>query len=208
MIAIIDYGLGNLGSIVNMLKKLGAPAVRTSDAGVIEQADRLILPGVGAFDHGMRRLRELGLVDPLTARVLDDRVPILGLCLGMQLFAKESEEGSERGLAWIDAVVRRFPFASAGTELRVPHIGWNTVQPVATMPLFASMPENPPRFYFVHSYHVVCGDPCLVAGLTSYGYEFCAAITAGNIWGVQFHPEKSHKFGMQLFRNFIRCAPC
>jgi glutamine amidotransferase len=208
LIAIIDYGLGNLGSIVNMLKKLGAPAVRTSDADEIERADRLVLPGVGAFDHGMQRLRELDLVDLLSQRVLTDRVPILGLCLGMQLFAEGSEEGTEPGLAWIDAAVRRFSFSPPDPALRVPHIGWNTVRPVGQPPLFGDMPESPPRFYFVHSYHVVCNDPCLVSGLTSYGYEFCSAIGANNIWGVQFHPEKSHKFGMQLFRNFVQAAPC
>jgi glutamine amidotransferase len=208
VIAIVDYGLGNLGSIVNMLKKLGAPAVRTSEPDVIGRAEGLILPGVGSFDHGVQRLRELGLVDVLGRRVLEERVPILGLCLGMQLFAEQSEEGQEVGLSWIRAQVRRFEFPNASGALRVPHVGWNSVRPTRQGGIFDVMPEMPPRFYFVHSYHLVCADPCLVAGETTYGYEFAAAIDAGNIWGVQFHPEKSHKFGMQLFRNFIQRVSC
>jgi glutamine amidotransferase len=208
MIAIIDYGLGNLGSIVNMLKKLGLPAERTTDSAVIERADQLILPGVGSFDHGMQRLRSLGLIDLLNDRVIREHVPILGLCLGMQLFAQGSEEGVERGLSWVDAEVRRFTFAPGHAALRVPHIGWNSVRTEGEAPLFHDMPQVPPRFYFVHSYHLVSRDPCLVAGRTMYGYEFCSAINTGNIWGVQFHPEKSHKFGMQLFRNFVQRVPC
>jgi len=207
MIAIVDYGLGNLGSIVNMLKKIGAPAVRTSDSTVIAQASKLILPGVGAFDHGMERLETLGLIGVLTARVKENRTPILGLCLGMQLFSRGSEEGSRRGLGWIPADTRRFAFGNVESAPRVPHIGWNTVEPRNGTPLFHMMPE-PPRFYFVHSYHLACADPGLAAGHTQYGYDFCSAIEADNIWGVQFHPEKSHKYGMQLFRNFAERAGC
>jgi glutamine amidotransferase len=203
MIAIVDYGLGNLGSIVNMLKKIGAPAVRTSDPAIIGDATKLVLPGVGAFGHGMQRLQELGLIDVLNVRVREKGIPILGLCLGMQLFSNGSEEGTGPGLGWIEAETRRFAFGSSPEAPRVPHIGWNTVTPSRTVCLFRDMAE-PPRFYFVHSYHLVCADPCLVAARTNYGYDFCSAIQRDNILGVQFHPEKSHKFGMQLFRNFVQ----
>lgn len=201
MIVIVDYGMGNLGSIVNMLKKIGAPAVLTSDPAKIEQADGLILPGVGAFDNGMQNLGERGLIPVLNAMVLGKKTPILGLCLGMQLFTRRSEEGILPGLGWIDAETVRFRFDAADAQLKVPHMGWNTIESCQAHPLFNDLGADP-RFYFVHSYHVVCADPQNVLALAHYGLDLVAMIVKDNILGAQFHPEKSHKFGMTLFRNF------
>ncbi len=200
MIAVVDYGLGNLGSVANMLKKIGAPAKITSDEGEIRGARGLILPGVGHFDEGMRKLHERGLTQLLEERVKQARVPILGICLGMQLLARRSEEGREKGLGWLAADVKRFAFA-ADSMLPIPHMGWNEVD-AASGALFAETPNGAPRFYFVHSYHVVCDDAVDVMAWSTYGYRFAAAVRVGEIYGVQFHPEKSHKFGMVVLKNF------
>ena len=206
MIVILDYGLGNLGSILNMLKKIGAPAAKiSSDSKDIEQADKLILPGVGAFDTGMQRLRETGLIGLLNEKVLKAKTPTLGVCLGMQLITKVSEEGELPGLGWIDAETIRFRFNSRQTGLKVPHMGWNTVKILRKGTLFADMYDNP-RFYFVHSYHVVSHNPENVLATTEYGYEFASVIQQGHIMAAQFHPEKSHKFGMKLYKNFVEYA--
>jgi glutamine amidotransferase len=204
VIAIIDYGMGNLGSIANMLRKIGAEAVVSSDPAVIEAADRLVLPGVGAFAHGMASLEQRGLVPVLQRRVLEDEVPILGICLGMQLFTQGSEEGGPAGLGWIAGRTSRFRLE--GQRYRVPHMGWNTVIPRREHPLLADLPEDP-RFYFVHSYHVTCDDPADQLCGTVYGYEFTSAVARGNIIGTQFHPEKSHRFGFRLLQNFATGTP-
>lgn len=202
MIAVIDYGMGNLGSIVNMLKKIGAEAIITSDAETIGRADKLILPGVGAFDHGMQSLHERGLVPLLEARVLEQRTPLLGICLGMQLLSRRSEEGSLPGLGWVEAETVRFQLNGHEPALKVPHMGWNFVQVRQPHATFEALPDDP-RFYFVHSYHVVCADERTVLATTDYGHEFTSALIHDNIVGVQFHPEKSHKFGMKLLKNFV-----
>ena len=202
MITIIDYGLGNLGSIANMLKKIGARSIISSEADVIEQADKLILPGVGAFDQGMKNLHIRNLIPLLNQKVIEEKTPILGLCLGMQLFAQASEEGELEGLNWVEAKTVRFKFSHDQTQLKVPHMGWNTVQICRPHPLFRGL-EHESRFYFVHSYHLVCAEPKDHLTLTHYGYDFPSAIVKENIMGAQFHPEKSHKYGMQLFRNFV-----
>ncbi len=202
MITIVDYGVGNLGSILNMLKKVGARAEASSDPDVLRRAEKLILPGVGAFDAGMRKLRETGLIPLLNELVLEKKVPVIGLCLGMQLMTKRSAEGTEAGLGWFDAETLRFQFGPENAHLKVPHMGWNTLEVRRPHPLVADLgPE--PRFYFVHSYHVVCADPADVVACTDYGHAVTAVIARRNILGAQFHPEKSHKFGMQLFRNFV-----
>ncbi len=208
MIVIIDYGMGNLGSILNMLKKVGAPAAKISaDPKDIEQADKLVLPGVGAMDTGMQRLRETGLIGLLNEKVLKAKTPTLGVCLGMQLITKGSEEGELPGLGWIEAETIRFRFDPKTTGLKIPHMGWNTVNVKREGTLFRDMyPE--PRFYFVHSYHVVCRDPSQVLSTTEYGYEFVSALQQENVMAAQFHPEKSHKFGMRLYKNFVELAPC
>ncbi len=206
MIVIVDYGMGNLGSILNMLKKVGAPAAKiSSDPRDIEQAEKLILPGVGAFDAGMQKLRETGLVSLLNEKVIKLKTPTLGVCLGMQLIGKVSEEGELPGLGWIDAETIRFRFNPNQTRLKIPHMGWNTVKVKREGTLFKDMYAEP-RFYFVHSYHVVSHNPEDILTTTDYGYEFVSAIQRGNIMAAQFHPEKSHKFGMKLYKNFVEYA--
>jgi len=201
MIVVVDYGLGNLGSIANMLKKIGAHAVVSSDPAVVEKADKLILPGVGAFDAGMKNLETRGLIPLLNYRVLEQKTPILGVCLGMQLLCKRSEEGQLPGLGWLGAEVIRFNFDGNIANLKIPHMGWNTLAVRQPHPLFADL-EAENRFYFVHSYHVVCADMGNVLAQTNYGFDFASAVVKDNIMGVQFHPEKSHKFGMRLYKNF------
>lgn len=205
MIAIVDYGMGNLGSIRNMLRKIGAAAQITADPAAIRAADKLILPGVGAFDIAMRNLDTLGLLPVLNEQVLDKGCPVLGICLGVQLLSRDSEEGQLPGLGWIDAHTRRFRFeeanGSAPGALKVPHMGWNFIQGTRPHPLLDDLPAEP-RFYFVHSYHVLCEQPDDVLMRTHYGIDFTAGVARGNILGTQFHPEKSHKFGMALLRNY------
>jgi glutamine amidotransferase len=203
MIVIIDYDMGNVGSIANMIKRVGGESVISNDLAVINAADKLILPGVGAFDTGMRNIDRFGIRDVLNSKVLDDRTPILGICLGMQLLGKKSDEGQLPGLGWIDAETVKF--SANGSEqhkLRIPHMGWNQARVVKADPLFQGV-LDPPRFYFVHSYHVVCKDQNDVLAITTYGLSFTSALSRANIWGTQFHPEKSHSYGMTLFHNFV-----
>jgi glutamine amidotransferase len=200
-IVIINYGMGNLGSISNMLKYLGLGATISADVEDIANADKLILSGVGAFDAGIKNLTEGGFLESLRNKVLDGRTPILGICLGMQLFTKRSEEGTLTGLGWIEAETVRFTFNDYTRNLKIPHMGWNTVTLKRGNPLFNGMPEEC-RFYFVHSYHLVCDHEEDILGCTMHGYEFVSAVAVGNIFGVQFHPEKSHRFGMQVLKNF------
>jgi glutamine amidotransferase len=203
---VIDYGMGNVGSIVNMLKKVGVTPRLSSGPEDVLCADRIILPGVGAFDAAVTKLRELGYFEAIRQRVLGDEVPILGICLGMQLFARASEEGAREGFGWLDATAVRF--AGAGNdELRVPHMGWNTVRPLHPSPFFPAAEEPEPRFYFVHSYYLRCADPSDVLATTAYGAEFVSAVCRGNIVGTQFHPEKSHRFGLRFFRAFAEWTP-
>lgn len=202
MLVIIDCGMGNLGSIANMLKKVGAEATISSNISDIEKAEKLILPGVGAFDYGMEKLGDLGLIPVLNHKVIESGTPILGICLGMQLFTNSSEEGSLPGLGWIKAETVRFRFDNIQGKNRIPHMGWNTVKIVRNSPLFDDF-DPEPRFYFVHSYHVRCRDEDDILTKTFYGYEFASSIWRKNIVGVQFHPEKSHKFGMKFLRNFV-----
>ena len=201
MIVIIDYGMGNLGSIANMFRKIGAESVITSDPLIIGTAKKLILPGVGAFDSGMANLWQRNLINVLNKRVLLDNIPILGLCLGMQLLTQKSQEGKSPGLGWIEAETVKFGFNTKETGLKIPHMGWNNIQVCREHPLFAGLDKDS-RFYHVHSYHVSCSEPDVIAR-TSYGYSFVTAIARGNILGVQFHPEKSHKFGVRLLKNFV-----
>jgi glutamine amidotransferase len=202
VITIVEYGMGNVGSILNMLARAGAEAQASSDPEVIRGARKLILPGVGAFDTGMVNLRSLGLLDPLNQAVLVDKVPVLGICLGMQLLGLSSEEGAEPGLGWVDARAVRFR-PDPALQLKVPHMGWNEVALRRESTLFHAMFPHP-RFYFVHSYHCVCANPEHVVATSVHGESFVASLRSSNIYGVQFHPEKSHKFGMRLLDNFAR----
>jgi glutamine amidotransferase len=199
MIVVIDYKMGNIGSILNMLKKIDAEGIVSSDPYDIKSADKLILPGVGSFDEGVKNLKESGLTSVIEDKVIGEKTPILGICLGMQLFAKRSEEGVLDGLGWIDAEVKRFSFGN--NVLKIPHMGWNTVAVLKQDDLLRDMPD-PSKFYFVHSYYFVCNDDNDALLVTDYGHSFVSAVKKDNISGVQFHPEKSHKFGMKLLENF------
>jgi glutamine amidotransferase len=201
-ITIVDYGMGNLGSIQNMLKKVGSASIVSADKLAIERADKLILPGVGAFDTGMRRLGELGLIPILNRIALEKRVPVLGVCLGMQLLMRKSEEGHLPGLGWIEGEAVRFRFDAAQSNLKIPHMGWNTVSVRRPGVLLKGI-ESDARFYFVHSYHVVCARDEDVLAVTEYGYPFASIIQHENIMGAQFHPEKSHRFGMAMLKSFV-----
>jgi imidazole glycerol-phosphate synthase subunit HisH len=203
MIVIVDYGMGNLGSIKNMLKKVDVPAAISSNLQEIADAEKIILPGIGSFDNGMQRLGELGMIPVLNQKVLIEKIPALGICLGMQLMTRASEEGELLGLGWIEADTVRFNFGPNGHGLKIPHMGWNQVQIAKESALLTNMDEEP-RFYFVHSYHPVCQRPGDVLLRTVYGYEFASGFQHGNIAGVQFHPEKSHRFGMRLLENFAK----
>jgi glutamine amidotransferase len=199
MITIIDYNCGNVGSIKNMVRKIGYDAEITNDLEKIANADKLILPGVGHFDYCIQQLHEAGLVPILNKKVLEDKTPILGVCVGIQLMSKSSEEGIEKGLGWFDA--QTVKFKQQEFNLKLPHMNWNEVKFDENSKLFKGMYEEA-RFYFVHSYHLTTQtEKIIVWG--NYEYDFVAGIEKDNIIGVQFHPEKSHKFGMQLYRNFI-----
>ena len=205
MIAIVDYGMGNLGSVQNMLRKIGAESVRTSDPSEIAQADDSCLPGSARSTGRWNGWTTLGLVAVLNERVIEQQVPILGVCLGMQVMARSSDGGhpSRARLARC-----RGPALSTSRRIRCrcPHMGWEVVVPTRPSPLFD--PTDPePRFYFSHAYHLVCHDPADVAATATYGYEFAAAVHRGNILGTQFHPEKSHVFGLDVYRRFLELSP-
>lgn len=206
MIAIINYGLGNLGSISNMLRVLGEKTVITSDSEIIRKADRIILPGVGSFDAGMEQLENRELI-PIIKKEAADGKPILGICLGMQLLGRKSEEGEKTGLGLIPFDNVRFDFdgidESLKQQLKIPHMGWDIVEMKQNRPLVQGI-EGAQRYYFVHSYHAVCDAPENVLMTCDYGYEFAAAVCKDNVYGVQFHPEKSHDFGMRILENFVR----
>lgn len=204
MISIVDYGVGNLGSIKNMLKHLKIDSIIVSTPSEIEKADKLILPGVGSWDNGLNKLKESQLLDVLNKRVLIDGVPVLGICLGMQLLFESSEEGRLDGLGWVSGIVKKFDFSSddiVDKKLKVPHMGWNIVK-ANKLTKLTEFNCSETRFYFVHSYHVVAEDANSILMTCNYGYDFTCAIQQNNIWGVQFHPEKSHKFGMCLMKSF------
>lgn len=201
MVGIINYGLGNLGSIQNMLKVIGEKSIISADIKALNTCDRYILPGVGAFDAGMTRLQESGLVDFIKNKVLEEKAPILGICLGMQLLGRKSEEGSLPGLGLIPFDNIRFRLEDS--NLRVPHMGWDIVEFKQSNPLLKNL-QGTQRYYFVHSYHALCDSKDNILMTCDYGYEFAAAVVKDNIIGVQFHPEKSHDFGMALLNNFVK----
>ncbi|UYN97237.1 MAG: imidazole glycerol phosphate synthase subunit HisH [Enhydrobacter sp.] len=206
MLLIVDYGMGNVSAIRNMLSRIGvADVVISGDPAQCATADKIILPGVGAFDAAVRNVEERGLRGPLVEAARQRRVPMLGICLGMQLLAEGSEEGGLPGLGLIAGVVKRFDSAAFASRQRVPHMGWNDVTVVRPHRLFEGRGDEL-RFYFVHSYHFVCRDRGDVIGETDYGYRFDSAIAHDNVAGVQFHPEKSHQFGKRLLANFAKAT--
>jgi len=200
MITIVDYGMGNLGSIQNMFKRIGIDSQITGDLDAIDSATKILLPGVGAFDSAMQRMNESGMRDVLHRKCIVQKTPILGICLGMQLLTNGSEEGSIAGLGWIDAFAFKFPCIAG---LKVPHMGWNDVHSKNHSPLTIGVGIES-RFYFVHSYYVRAKRDADVILQSHYGVTFDAAIGCENIYGAQFHPEKSHKFGMRVLANFAR----
>jgi len=201
VITIVDYGVGNLASIRNMLKKIGHDSLISSREADILEASKLILPGVGAFDTCSEKLRNSGLIQPVNKKVLDDKLPILGICVGCQLLLEGSEEGQLPGLGWIKGKTVKFKQADLPEGTKIPHMGWTDVSLARQSVLFEDMYPDP-RFYFVHSYYPNPLAESDVLVYAQYGYRFVAGVERGNIAGVQFHPEKSHKFGMKLLSNF------
>ena len=202
MIVIIDYGIGNLASVLNMFKKIGVKDVVVSgDKEVISKANKLLLPGVGSFDGGMGNLEQSGLIPLLNDKAIKEKVPVLGICLGMQMLSKKSEEGVKPGLGWIDAETIKFNLDPA-LKLKVPHMGWDYITVNRENPLIEM--ESKSRFYFVHSYHVKCLDENQSLATCNFGVDFTCMVNKDNIFGTQFHPEKSLKFGMKLLENFAK----
>jgi len=201
MIHVVDYGLGNVQALLTMFKRLGFDATRAKTASDLNEASKIILPGVGAFDHAIELLGRSGMRSVLETLVLKNKVPVLGICVGMQIMGTSSEEGRLAGLGWVPGKVRSFRSNERSAILPLPHMGWNDVQPKSGLPIFAGL-ESDARFYFLHSYFFECDEPSHVAAVASYGIDFSCAVSACNVHGVQFHPEKSHHFGAQLLKNF------
>jgi glutamine amidotransferase len=200
MIAIIDYDMGNLGSIKNMIKKLGGESIVTNNIEIISNASGIILPGVGSFDTGVDNLKKYNLFELIKEMAVSEKKPLLGICLGMQLLTNMSEEGGEKGLGLVNAETIKF---KDDINRKIPHMGWNIVEKSNSSVLLKNFVE-PPRFYFVHSYFVKCNEENDVVGRSEYGQVFDSIFEKGNIMGVQFHPEKSHRFGMSLMEGFLK----
>ena len=203
MICIVDYGTGNLGSIRNMIKRIGYQSTITSDPNVLSNASKIILPGVGSFDYGMNNLSKYNLIEILNHKVQNEKVPILGICLGFQLMTMKSDEGKLNGLGWFNAETILFNFSSHKKKLILPHMGWNKVKIINNSLLTNGLNEKS-KFYFVHKYHIQSFEKNDIILNSNYGYEFVCSMSKENIMGVQFHPEKSHKWGMILFENFLK----
>jgi imidazole glycerol-phosphate synthase subunit HisH len=202
MITIVNYGVGNLASIKNMLKKAGFESELATERDTIEKASKIILPGIGAFDHCMIEFNKSGLRESVTHKVMADKIPLLGICVGLQMLMEASEEGVEPGLGWIAGKTVKFKKGKLG-GLKIPHMGWTNVSITKNTSLTDNLGDQP-RFYFVHSYHVQLDDPSDEMLTAHYGYDFTAAVSRQNIHGAQFHPEKSHKYGMKILENFGR----
>ena len=200
MIALVDYGLGNIQAFANIYRRLNIPVTEARTPAELQAADRIVLPGVGAFDWAMTRLEASGMRVCLDDLVLVEKRPVLGICVGMQMMARCSDEGQLPGLGWIDAEVKRFDESRLRQKTRIPHMGWNDVAPASADLLFRGI--DSPRFYFLHSYYVTPNDPGLVLATTEYGDPFASAVCREHVFGVQFHPEKSHGWGVQLLKNF------
>lgn len=205
MIKILDYGMGNTASVLNLIRKVNGIAELCSEPDQFNDATAIILPGVGSFDNAMIKLKNLHLLDALNKKVFQDKVPFLGICLGMQLLFEKSEEGELPGLGWIKGSVMRFNFPKSkfSNDLKVPNMGWRIINPNSYENLFLGL-EKEARFYFAHSYFVNCINSSDILAKSIYGHQFTCSIKRDNIWGVQFHPEKSHVFGIKFFKNFLR----
>ena len=202
MIAIIDYGLGNVRAFANVYKKLNMPAIIVKQTEDLKNVSKVILPGVGAFDHAMQMLEQSGMRQHLDEIVLHRHVPVLGICVGMQMLACSSEEGSLPGLGWIDGEVKKFK-SSLRTPMCVPHMGWNNIRPLKINGLLQGL-DLDARFYFLHSYFFQSHRSEDIIAVTDYDGEFACAVNSGNVFGVQFHPEKSHQWGIRLLENFAK----
>ena len=204
MIGVIDYGVGNVSAFLSLCRRVGVEAFRANSPTSINEASHLILPGVGHFDHAMQKLNSSSLRPALEESVLKREKPILGVCVGMQMLATTSEEGVMSGLNWIPGQVVSFTENDAVYGFPIPHMGWNTVNILGQSPLFSSHCEEIPEFYFLHSFHYVCDDSANISSVSSYGIEFQSSVSYRHIHGVQFHPEKSHRWGGQLIRDFVK----
>ena len=207
MISIVDYGLGNLKAFANIYKRLNIPAEIVTTAEQLKKSEKIILPGVGAFDHAMERLNNSGLRDTLDDLVLNKKIPVLGICVGMQMLGNSSDEGKLSGLKWIDGEVKLFDVNSIKHTTRLPHMGWNDVEPTKLNPIMEGLHNNA-IFYFLHSYYFSCNNTDDSIAVSDYGIRYTCAVNHNNIYGVQFHPEKSHNYGIQLLKNFANLVPC
>ena len=201
MIALIDYGVGNIRAFTNIYKKLEIPVKIARSIDDLTDITKLILPGVGAFDHAMEQLEQSGMRQRLDELVIEKKVPLIGICVGMQMLAHSSDEGNRPGLGWMDASVKKFDESKISFSTHLPHMGWNDVKPVKENNILKGL-ENDAKFYFLHSYYFHCNDQQDTIAVTDYGIEFSCAVNKNNIYGVQFHPEKSHQYGIRLLNNF------
>jgi glutamine amidotransferase len=201
LISIIDYGVGNIKAFVNIYKILEIDFSIAKSKADLESTKKIILPGVGSFDYAMRQLQNSGMKERLDELVLQQRVPVLGICVGMQMLAESSEEGVLSGLGWVEGTVKRFGHSLLNDRMPLPHMGWNTLNIKQNSPLLFDL-EKEPSFYFLHSYYLECKNKIDVVATTSYGDEFSSVVTSGNIYGIQCHPEKSHHSGTKLLKNF------
>ena len=201
MIGIVDYGLGNIQAFANIYKKLNVPYKTVSRAEDLKKVTKFILPGVGAFDHAIELLRKSGMREPLDELVVRQQMPVLGICVGMQMLAHSSEEGSLPGLGWIDGIVKKFDPSALNHKTHLPHMGWNEINPIQNDTLIQGL-NGGSRFYFLHSYYFDCRNSENIVATTDYGVSFACMVNSGNVYGVQFHPEKSHQNGIQLLKNF------
>lgn len=203
MITIIDYGLGNIKAFVNVYERLNLKINIARNSSEIKKASKLILPGVGSFDYAMQQLNKSGMREEIDRKVLEDKIPVIGICVGMQMMAKSSDEGLLPGLGWFDAEVKLFDIEKIPFKTRLPHMGWNTINIVNNVNLFSQL-NNESKFYFLHSYYFKCNQEENIIAKTEYGIEYASAVNKGNIFGIQFHPEKSHQNGIQLLHNFAK----
>lgn len=203
MITIVDYGLGNIKAFVNVYERLNIPIKIAKTKYDLNDASKIIIPGVGAFDYAIEQLNKSGMRDELENKVIRDKVPVIGICVGMQILAKSSEEGKLPGLGWVDGKVLKFDINNIPYKTRLPHMGWNNINPIAESTLLKGF-NNESRFYFLHSYYFVCNNQQDIISTTQYGIDFSSAINHNNIFGIQFHPEKSHSNGVSLLNNFAK----
>lgn len=203
MITIIDYGLGNIRAFTNVYERLNIKTKVAHTAKDIQGAEKIILPGVGAFDHAMSQLNQSGMRDELEKQVLIHKVPVVGICVGMQILGKTSDEGVLPGLGWINGIVKKFDPYKITFKTQLPHMGWNTICPIKYNPLMTGF-NSESKFYFLHSYYFICENPEDVISTTEYGIKYASALNSENIFGIQFHPEKSHYNGIQLLHNFAK----